>query len=453
LEQNFSIENRWNNKALFGLLWPLMVEQLLVVAMGAADTVMVSSVGEHAVSGVNIIDNINNLLIIAFAAMSAGGTVVVSQYIGRRDHANSKTAAKQLIYLATFISLCMMTVALFLRRPIISLFYGNIADDVMDAAMVYFFFTALSFPFLAIYSSCSALFRATGNSKAPMRISLFVNFLSVGGNAIFIYVMGIGVMGAALATLISRIIAAGIASIMLYRNSASPVTLAGLFKVRIVTPIIKNICNVGIPGATESSMFMVGRLLTQRIFVGFGTVAMAANAITGAINSLAFQTGSAFSMTLVVVVGQCIGAGDYAAAKRFVKKIIRLAYIFLVGMSGLTFIFAEQLIGLFQLSPEAHVLAKTFLTTHCISMALGWALSFALPNALRAAGDARYVMMVSILSMWLVRVLGAYFFVFVLEMGPLGVWLAMGADFASRGISFLIRWLQGKWQTKSVIKY
>ena len=451
MKQEPNIAERWNNRTLFALLGPLMVEQLLVVAMGAVDTVMVSSVGEFAVSGVNIVDSINNLLIIAFTALATGGAVVVSQYIGRRDYKSSKLAARQLIYIATAVSLIMMITALMFRRPIIRLFYGNIEDDVMGAAAIYFLFTGLSYPFVALYASCAALFRATGNSKVPMRISLLANVLSVGGNVILIHVMGIGVLGAALSTLASRIVAAVIAGVMLYRNDKSHVSISGLFNIRVVGYMIRNICNVGIPGALESSMFMIGKLLTQRIFVMFGTVAMAANAIAGVINSFSFMPGSAFGITIMVVVGQCVGAGDYAEAKRQTAKIMKMAYVFLFAMSTITFIFLEQLVGLFNLSPEAHELAKSFLRIHCISMALGWSVSFILPSALRAAGDARYVMIVAIISMWTVRVSAAYFFVFVLGLGPLGVWIAMGSDFAVRGASYSIRWIRGKWREKRVI--
>jgi len=451
MKQEPTIAERWNGRALFALLWPLMVEQFLLVAMGAADTVMVSSVGEFAVSGVNIVDNINSLLIIAFTALSTGGAVVVSQYIGRRDHKNSRVAAKQLVYVAVLVALAMTLITLPLRRPIISLLYGDIEGDVMGAAYVYFLFTALSYPFLALYTSCAALFRATGNSKVPMRISLLANVLSVGGNVLFIYVMGIGVLGAALSTFVSRIIAAAIAGSMLYRNERSHVSLSGLFNVRIEIPMIKNICNVGIPSALESSMFMVGRILTQRIFVVFGTAAMAANAITSVINSMSFMPGTAFGITLMVVVGQCIGAGDYAAAKKQAARIMKLAHVFLFAISATIFIFMEPLVGLFNLSPEAQKLAMSFLRIHCISMALGWSMSFILPNALRAAGDARYVMIVAVVSMWTVRVSAAYLFVFVLGMGPLGVWAAMGSDFAVRGVCYFLRWIGGKWQDKRVI--
>jgi putative MATE family efflux protein len=444
-------EESWNNRALFSLLWPLIVEQLLAVAMGAIDTIMVSSVGEHAVSAVNIVDNINNLLIIAFSALCTGGAVVASQYIGRRDHANSSLAAKQLVYSVTVISLFIMAFTVLLRRPVVRLIYGSIENDVMNAASVYFLFTGLSYPFLALNNANSALFRAAGNSKVPMIIAVLANILNIFGNAFFIYVLKIGVMGAALSTFLSRIIAAVITTVMLVRNRASPISLSGLHHVRIARSMIKNILNVGIPSGVESSMFMIGKLLTQRIFAVFGTGAMAANAIAGIINSFSFMPGNAFGMAILTIVGQCVGAGDYSAVKKQTFKIMKIAYIFLFVISASTYVLMEPLVGLFNLSSQAHEMAKSFLRIHCISMALGWSMSFVLPNALRAAGDARYVMIAASISMWTVRVCASYLFTFTLGLGPLGVWLAMGADFFTRGAFYLLRWLGGKWQEKRVI--
>jgi putative MATE family efflux protein len=443
--------DHWNNRALFALLWPLIIEQILAVTMGAADTVMVSSVGEFAVSAVNIVDNINNLLIIAFTALSTGGAVVVSQYIGRQQHTNSRTAAKQLIYCVTVISVLLMLMAVALHRPIIRLFYGNIENDVMDAAAIYFVITGLSYPFLAAHTANAALFRASGNSRVTMLVSALVNIMNIGGNAFFIYVMKIGVIGAALSTSICRIIAATITLLMLTRENSGPISLYGLRKVRLIPPMIKNILNVGIPSAMESSMFMVGRLLTQRIFVFFGTAAIAANAIASVINSFSFMPGTAFGLTLLTVAGQCIGAGNFREAEKQTLKIMKMTYITLFFISGFIFIYMEPLVSLFQLSPEAHAMAKTFLRVHCISMALGWPMSFALPNALRASGDGRFVMIIATISMWTVRVCAAYLLTFTLGIGPLGVWLAMGGDFIVRGTFYCKRWMGGKWQTKKVI--
>ena len=442
---------KWNNKALFRLLWPLLIEQFLAMTMGAADTIMVSSVGEFAVSGVNIIDNINNFFIIAFIALATGGTVVVSQYIGRQDHKNSCLASKQLIYIVTLVSFVIMVIVVVFRRPVISLFYGRIEDDVMNAAMIYLLITALSYPMLAIYNGCAALFRASGNSRLPMRIAILVNAVNIGGNAFFIFGLRMGAAGVAVSTLLSRIIAAAILLGMLVKTGHSPISLAGIRRVKVIPSMAMRILNVGVPTGLENSMFQLGRLLTQRIFPFFGTSVMAANAVTGVLNSFSFMTANAYCLALLTVVGQCVGAGDYDAAKKHTVRIIKITWITVFIITAFIFTFRRTLIGFFHLSPEAWATANLFFSIHCIFMVVGWTFSFALPSALRAAGDVRYVMWVGSISMWTVRVSAAYFLTFTLKIGPAGVWLAMGLDFISRSTFYLLRWRSGRWQNKKVI--
>jgi putative MATE family efflux protein len=434
------------------MIWPLVIEQVLAVTMGAVDTVMVSSVGEFAVSGVNIVDNINNLLIIAFVALCTGGSVVVSQYIGRRDAENARTASRQLVYTVAVVSLVIMAVALVWRRPLIRLIYGRLDVDVMGAAQTYLLITALSFPMLACYNAAAALFRAVGNSKVTMRIALMVNLFNVGGNALFIFVLHLGVTGAALSTLIGRTAAAVVSMALLIRGPRGPISLAGILNVRYVRSMVRTILNVGIPSGFESSMFQIGRLLTQRIFTAFGTAAIAGNAIAGVINAFSFMPGMAYGMALLTVVGQCIGAGNYEAARRNTVKIMQLSYATIFVTNLFIYIFMEPIIGIFHLSGEAHRYAKLFLQVHCISMVIGWPPSFALPNALRAAGDARYVMIVATVSMWTIRVSAAYILCYIVKIGPIGVWIAMGGDFVGRGASYILRWRSGKWQNKRVIE-
>jgi putative MATE family efflux protein len=440
----------WNGRNLIHLLWPLVVEQLLAVTMGAVDTVMVSSVGEAAVSGVNIIDNINNLFILAFTSLCTGGAVVVSQYIGRGDGVNARSASRQLYYVVVIAAVLVMIPAMVWRREIIRLLYGAVEQDVMDAASVYFFITALSYPFLGIYNACAALFRSAGNSAVPMWIAFMVNCTNIIGNGILIFGLKMGVEGAAIATLTSRIIAAAVLTVMLVRSRSS-IGLGGIQQVSLNRSMAARILKVGIPSGLEGSMFQIGRLLTQRIFTGFGTAAMAGNAIASVINSFSFMPGNAFCLGLLTVVGQCMGAGDLEGAKRNTRRIMKLSWITLFMLSGLIFIFLEPLIGLFHLGPEAHDMAKSFLRVHCISMAAGWTFSFALPSALRASGDVRFVMVSAAVSMFAVRVSAAYFITFALGIGPLGVWIAMGLDFLVRGSLYLSRWKSGKWQEKNVI--
>jgi putative MATE family efflux protein len=445
-----NIGERWSGRAIFALLWPLVIEQLLAVTMGAADTIMVGSVGEHAVSGVNIVDNINNLLIIAFTALATGGAVVVSQYIGRGEPDNSRLASKQLLYIVTVIALVVTAPVLPLRRLIVRLLYGRLEEEVMAAAAVYFLITAASYPFLAVYNANAALFRAVGNSRIPMLTALLVNVLNIGGNALFVFVFRIGVAGVALSTLVSRAAAALLTFLLLLRGGGA-VSLAGITRVRFSRPVTRSILRVGVPGGLENSMFQIGRLLTQRIFPVFGTAAMAGNAIAGVINSFSFMPGSAFGLALLTVVGQCVGAGDFEEAKRQTARIMKMAFLTILVMNSLIFLFMEGLVGLFHLSSPAHDYAMAFLRVHCVSMAAGWTMSFVLPSALRAAGDARYVMIAAAVSMWTVRVSAAYLLTYAAGIGPLGVWLAMGADFLVRGACYHLRWVRGKWRTKKVI--
>ena len=440
----------WDNRNLLRLLWPLVIEQLLGVTIGAVDTIMVSSAGEAAVSGVNIIDNINNLFIIAFVALCTGGTVVVSQYIGRGDTDNARGASRQLYYIVILAAAAVMVPAMAFSREIIRLLYGAVENDVMASASIYFFITALSYPFLGIYTACAALFRSAGNSKVPMRIAFMVNCTNIIGNSILIYGLHMGAKGAAIATLTSRIIAAVVLTVMLIR-SRSPVALAGLRHFSLSHSMVRRILNVGLPSGIETSMFQVGRLLTQRIFTVFGTAAIAGNAIASVINSFSWMPGMAFCMALLTVVGQCMGAGDIEAAKKNTIRILKLSWLSIFVLIGLIVVFMEPLIGLFRLSPESHAWTTSFLRVHCISMVIGWTFSFALPNALRAAGDARYVMACSIISMFTVRVSSAYLITFALGVGPLGVWIAMGLDFCVRGTCYFLRWKSGKWQKKTVI--
>jgi putative MATE family efflux protein len=441
----------WNNRRLFGLLWPLILEQLLVVTMGIADTVMVSFVGEFAVSGVSLVDNINILTTTVFTGITTGGAVVTSQYIGSRNRKNTIISARQLVYVCVLISLVMMILTLPLRRYALRLIYGNIADDVMQAAQIYFFITALSYPFLALYSCAAALFRCMGNSRVTMRIALLVNIVNIGGNAIFIYGLGLGVVGAAAATFIGRFVSAFVLILMLMRDNSGIINLKGITKVSFEPAMIKRIFNIGVPNSLESSMFQFGKIIIARIFTAFGTAAIAANAVTSTINSMAFMPGNAFGMGLLIIAGQYMGAGDHRGAKRYTGKILAISYIFYLCINIFIFVFMNQIIGIFKLSGEANEMCVSFLRVHCVTSTLFWCLSFVLPYALKAAGDAHYVMIVASCTMWIVRVSAAFILAFPVGLGPVAVWIAMGADFFFRSIFFVARWFSGRWKEKRVI--
>jgi putative MATE family efflux protein len=422
--------------------------------MGIADTVMVTSIGEFAVSGVSIVDVINNLFIITFGALATGGSVVVSQYIGRGDEKRSALSSRQLVYVSAAAAIVITAVGAFLRRPILSLIYGDIEREVFMAADTYFLISALGYPFLALYNAAAALFRSMGNSRVPMLIALLVNVLNIGGNALLIFGFRMGVAGAALSTLISRGLAALILIVLLmrgrYRRSA--VSLSGLFRVRVDLPIIKSILYVGIPNGVENSMFQVGKIMVARIFTSFGTAATAANAIATAINSFSYMPGNAFGLGLLTVVGQCVGAGDSGAAKKYTARIMKWGYLVLALINGGVLLSMNGIVGIFDLGPQTVGLLKSYLLIHGIAAPLFWAPAFILPNALRASGDVRYCMIVSSVTMWIVRITTSYILAYSLGIGPNAAWFAMGADFVVRGLFFTLRWTGGRWQGKTVIR-
>ncbi len=445
------LAQKWTNKALFRLIWPLLIEQLLVITMGTVDTVMISTVGESAVSGVSLVDQINLLLINLFYALSVGGAVVVSQYIGRGENKKSRCAARQLVYAVMFVTLIFATVVLLLRSNILVLIYGDIAPDVMGYAQPYLIISAISYPFIGLHNALMPLFRSMGNSKIGMFVALMVNILNILGNSLFIYGFGWGTGGAALSTLISRATAAIVLFVILIRVRHGPVTLIGIHKLRLDFEMIRRILRVAVPSGIENSLFQMGRILVVRIVATFGTAAIAGNAVANLIGSYSVLPGMAFSMSLLTVVGQFVGAKEFDGAKRITRKILIAAFITLLPINIGLFFASGSLLQLFSLSAEGLDIGVVCLQIYCIFMPFFWITSFALPNALRAAGDVRFPLVVSILTMGLCRVGMSIPLSYMLGLGVLGVWIAMIIDWIVRSIIFVIRWRHGKWQTKHVI--
>lgn len=452
VEQELEQESIWNSKRLTALCWPLIGEQFLAVAVGLIDTMMVTAVSEAAMSGVSLVDSINNLLIALFSAMATGGAVVCSQYMGKGDNESASSAARQLIYVVATISTVIMLLSLTLRRPLLSLIYGAVSEDVMGHALTYMMVTAISFPFLAIYNGGVALFRSMGNSRIGMFTAMVMNVINFSGNSITIFVLGWGVFGAALATLISRIFAAIFIITLLCRKEQGPISLRGLSKFSLEKRHIRSIMRIGVPNGAESSIFQVGKILVSRLTASFGTAAIAANAAASSLATFVNVPGSGIGLALITVVGHDLGAGNVAAAKKDTKRLMKVIYIAMLALSICLFLFRVPLISLFgNLSDEAKKIGVQCLLIIAAFTPLFWPTSFGLPNALRASGDTKFTMLVSIFSMFTFRIGFAYLFADFFGWGVPGIWAGMGVDWIVRSIFFVTRWLRGTWQKFSVI--
>ena len=440
----------FSNRALRKLIVPLILEQLLAMTVGVADTVMLTTVGEAAVSGVSLVDVINNLIIQVLAALATGGAVICSQYLGRQDDAHARDAARQLLYAAVAFSVVISSLMLTFRSGLLALIFGAVEPEVMDKALIYFLLTGLSFPFLAVYNACAAMFRSMGNSRISLFASILMNIINIGGNAILIYGCGWGPAGAGTATLFSRA-AAAVLMLVLVRDRRNPIWLTQVWKVRLDAQMIRRILRVGIPTGLENGMFHFGKLAVQTLIAGLGTAAIAANAIASSLGGIVIVPGSAMSLAIVTVVGQCLGANDIAQAKLYLGKLMRIAYCCMVAFNLPLLLATGPIVGLFRLGPQAAATAKALLPLMGLMHMTLWPMAFSFPNALRAAGDARYTMTVSVLSMWLVRVGLCYLLVTGFGLGVQGVFYAMYCDWVVRILFFVPRYLGGKWQQKSVL--
>lgn len=438
----------FTNKDLLRLVFPLMIEQLLAVAVGMADSLMVASVGESAVSAVSLVDSINILLINIFAALATGGAVVAGQHIGRGNSEKASEAGEQLLVFVTLISLVVMIIMYLGRGFILKVVFGSIEADVAAHSNTYMLIVFASIPFIAIYSSGAALFRSMGNSRITMITSLIMNIINVGGNALLIYGFHRGVEGVAIPTLVSRVVAA-IIIVALLRNQSLVVHISKKFRYKYNKEMVKNILHIGIPNGIENSMFQLGKILLLSVVAGFGTASITANAIGNTVISFGIIPGMAVGLGLVTVVSQCVGAGDYGQVRYYTKKMLMYAYISMIVLN-VTIVFAcPYILDIFHLSKETTVITSQIIIFHNISACFIWPLSFTLPNTLRASNDVRYTMLVGVGSMWIFRIGFGFILAKYVGMGVFGVWVAMVIDWFIRTIFFILRYNSHKWEISS----
>ena len=438
-------EPLFTQKELLLLTGPLLVEQLLEVTVGMADTMMVSRCGEAAISGVSLVDMINNLIIVLFAALATGGAVVVSQFLGAREQKSADNSAGQLLLLSGLSGMVIGAFCFVLARPMIRLCYGSIDAQVLEAGVKYLKIIALSYPFLALYNGGAALFRSMGDSKISMKISLLMNIINIVGNAVCIFGLKMGVDGVAWPSVLSRVTAAALILRRCYRGDHA---LNVPRNTRLDAGLARRILGIGIPSAFENSLFEAGRILVVSMISTFGTVQIAANAVANNLDGMGVIPGKAISLAMITVVGRCVGARDDEQAIYYTRKLTVWSYIAMALSNGAILLFLPKLIGIYALTGETMALSITLVRIHAGFAILLWTLSFVLPNALRAANDVKFTMVVSILSMAVWRLGFSYLLCVRMGWGAVGVWTAMIIDWVCRVTCFVLRFSSGAWKTK-----
>ena len=427
------------------LIVPLVIEQLLSITVGLSDSLMVSQVGEAAISAVSLVDTVNVLLVNAFASLATGGAVITGQYLGRREVGKAGHSAQQLLLFMAEVSLAVMVLFYLGKGFVLNVVFGQVEADVAAYANTYYMIVEASIPFLALYSAGAALFRVMGNSGTYMWVSTAMNAINVVGNGLLIFVFHRGVEGVAIPTLVSRIFAAA-AMLVLLRRLNLPIQVER-FTFRHDRFVVKNILHFGVPNGIEGSMFQLGKILLLSTVSVLGTASVAANAIGNTLASFQVVPGTALGLAIVTVVSRCAGASEYDRARYYTKKMMRTAYLYTVLVIALILACLPLILKLYNVSDQAREWATQILWMHGLCGILIWPLAFTLPQALRAAGDTRFTMVASTVSMWTLRVglgvlLGRYW-----GFGVLGIWMAMFADWALRAALFVPRFHGHKWET------
>lgn len=443
-------QHMFTNRMIRNLLVPVVLEQILNSIMGTADTMMVSNVGSAALSAVSLVDSINVLLIQAFSALAAGGAIVCAQYIGQRNYEKANMSARQVLFIITAISVVVSAVCLIFQKPLLRLIFGAVDADVMRASEIYFFFTALSFPFIAAYDSAASIFRAQENTKGPMTISMISNIMNIGGNAVLIWVFHLGVAGAAISTLVSRIFCAVVVLWQL-RKDRQPVVVKDYLKIRPDWSMIGRILGLGIPSGIENSMFQLGKLAIQSTVSTLGTAAIAAQAMTNILENLNGIAAIGVGVGLMTIVGQCLGAGRKDEAVYYIKKLCVIAEAIIIASCLIVYILVRPVTILGGMESTSAEMCIHMITWITIVKPVVWTMAFVPGYGLRAAGDVKFSMITSCCTMWACRFCLCVFLIRVLGFGPMGVWIGMFADWTVRGIIFTWRFHSRKWLEHKVI--
>ena len=434
----------FTNKDLKNLIIPLFVEQFLLMFVGIADTFVVSFSSEADVSGVSLVTSFNTVLIFLFTALSSGGAIIISQYIGNRDEKAASESASQLLLISALLSVVLSALILVFRTPLLKLLFGKIESDVMSACESYLVITTFSLPALAIYDAGAALCRSIKKTNATMYISVVTNVLNIIGNCIGVFVLHLGAAGVAYPSLLTRIFSACAVTIYCFHPKL-PVRYQLSYIFKWNNSLQKKIMGIAVPNGVENGVHQLVKVALSSMVALFGTYQIAANGMAQSIWSLASIMGLAMAPVYTTVIGQCMGARDIDAANFYFKKLNRITFVLSILWNAFIFAITPLIIQYSAISKEAKSLVIWLVLINNIFNGLAYPFAGSLGNGLRAAGDVKFTMITSITLTIAARLFFSALFGLVFGWGVIGVALGMSMDLVFRGIIFIRRYRSQKW--------
>ncbi len=418
--------------------------------MGLADVFVVGFVGEAAVSGVSLVNAFNVIFINLFVALAAGGAVVISQYIGRKDLPKARASASQLLTASLLFSVVSSALVLVFNQRLMLLLFGRVEPAVMEACVTYLRISAYSYPALAIYNAGSALYRSLGKTRPSMYISILANLINVVGNCLGVFVFHAGVAGVAWPSLVARSFSAVVMTALCF-SRVNPVWYVKDWIFRLDGALQHTILRIAIPNGVESGIFQLVKVALSSVVALFGTYQIAANGVAQSIWSVASLVCVAMGPVYITVIGQCMGAGDIAQADYYFHKLTKITLFFAIGWNALVFAATPVLLSFYALEPQTKSLTLLLVLIHNIFSALVFPFADPLGKGLRACGDVNFTMATSLFTTLGVRLCFSILFALVLHQGVLGIAYAMCLDWTIRGLIFIWRYKKGSWETCRVI--
>ena len=443
-------EHLFSNKELKKLILPLFMEQLLVMLVGIADTFVVSYAGEAAVSGVSLVNSFNTIFIYLFTALASGGAVIISQYIGRHDTEPAGESASQLFTVSLLFSAASAVVILMLHRQILRLMFGKVEPEVMEACVTYLRISAYSYPAIAVYNAGAAVYRSIGKTSTTMYISVLSNIINVIGNVIGVFVLNAGVAGVAYPSLAARMFSAVVITGLCFRKRERVQYRLGWI-LQWNRDLMRRILGIAVPNGIENGIFQFVKVALSSVAALFGTYQIAANGIAQSIWSMAALAGVTMGPVFITVIGQCMGAGDSGQAEYYFKKLLKITLLLSLIWNAMIFAVTPLLMKAYILADETKRLVILLVLIHNVFNSIVFPFSGPLGNGLRAAGDVKFTMVVSIASTIGGRLIFSLLFGIVFQMGVIGIACAMCLDWLLRAIIFYVRFKAGKWKCFKVI--
>ena len=424
--------------------------KLLMMMVGIVDTFVVSYAGEKAVSGVSLVNSFNTIFIYLFTAIAAGGAVVVSQYVGRRNYEKASESISQLLTVSMIFSIAMMFMVLFLDQRMLQFLFGSVERAVMDACLTYLRISAFSYPALAVYNVGAALYRSIGKTSTTMYISLVANGINAIGSMAGIFLFNAGVAGVAWASFAARFFAAIVVTLLCFKN---------IYGIRYYrkwifswnTSLQRMMLSIAVPNGIESAIFQFVKVALSSVVALFGTYQIAANGIAQSIWSMASLVCVTMGPVFITVIGQCMGAGDLKQAEYYFRKLLKITLAFALIWNFVIFIATPFLMKGYAVADETRDLVVLLVLIHNIFNALAFPFADPLGRGLRAAGDVKIPTWVSIFTTVGVRLTLSVLFAIIFNMGVVGIAWAMCLDWVVRGIIFWQRFRQGKWRNFHVL--